>query len=178
MIAQFGKLGSFVKHEFLQILPPTIFFLCAFNIVALTTDLILEQNQIQGSTHAVATVLALIIGKVVLVVNKLPLLQRFNGKPLIYPILFKSTIFTVFVTIVRLLEHWVPALIKTGGPGSATEFIIEHIVWRYFAVGEIWIFVCFIVYITAAEVLSLFGFDARQLMKAFFHEHPSKMMPG
>ncbi len=178
MIAQFGKLGSFVKHEFLQVLPPTIFFLCAFNIVAFTTGLILEQNQIQGSVHAVATVLALVIGKVVLVVNKLPLLQRFNGKPLFYPILFKSTIFTVFVTIVRLLEHWVPALIKTGAPGSATEFIIEHIVWRYFAVGEIWIFVCFLVYITATEVISLFGFNAGQLMKVFFHEHPSKMMPG
>ena len=178
MVTLFGKLGSFVKHEFLQVLPTTIFFLCAFNIVAFTTELILEQNQIQGSSHAVATVLALVIGKVVLVVNKLPLLQRFNGKPLIYPILFKSTIFTVFVTIVRLLEHWVPALIKTGGPGSATEFIIDHIVWRYFAVGEIWIFVCFIVYITAVEVFSLFGFNARQLMKAFFHEHPSNMMPG
>lgn len=125
MIALLGNLGSFVKYEFLQVLPPTIFFLCAFNIVAFTTDLILEQNQIQGSTHAVATVLALIIGKVVLVVNKLPLLHRFNGKPLFYPILFKSTIFTVFVTIVRLLEHWVPALIKTGGPVARRNSLLS-----------------------------------------------------
>jgi len=48
MIALLGNLGSFVKYEFLQVLPPTIFFLCAFNIVAFTTELILEQNQIQG----------------------------------------------------------------------------------------------------------------------------------
>lgn len=178
MIVRLGKLGTFVKHEFLQVLPPTIFFLFAFNIVAFTTNMILEQNGIQGSAHAVATVLALIIGKVVLVFDKIPLLQWFNEKPLIYPILFKSTIYTVIVTVVRLLEHWVPALIQTGAIGSATQFVIEHVIWRYFAVGEIWIFVCFLVYITAAEVLSLFRFDARQLMKAFFHEHPSKMMPG
>ncbi len=126
MAALLGKLGKFVKHEFLQVLPPMIFFLCAFNIVAFTTDLILEQNEIQGSAHVVATVLALVIGKVVLVVDKIPLLQRFNEKPLIYPILFKTTFFTVIVTIVRLLEHWVPALIKTGAPGSATQFVIEH----------------------------------------------------
>ena len=178
MVPLLGKLAKFVKHEFLQVLPPTIFFLCAFNIVAFTTNLILEQNEIQGSAHAVATVLALIIGKVVLVVNKLPLLQRFNEKPLLYPILFKTTVFTAIVTVVRLLEYWVPALIKTGDPGSATEFVIEHVIWRYFSVGEIWIFVCFLVYMTAAEVFSLFGFNARQLMKAFFHEHPSNMMPG
>lgn len=177
MITLFGKFSGFVKHEFLQVLPPTIFFLFAFNIVALTTEMILKENETQGSAHAVATVLALIIGKVVLVVNKLLLLQRFNGKPLFYPILFKTTVYTVFVTIVRLLELWVPALIKTGAPGSATEFVIEHVIWRYFAVGEIWIFVCFLVYTTASEVFSLFGFNARQLMKAFFHEHPSKMMP-
>ena len=140
--------------------------------------MILEENKIQGSVHMVATVLALVIGKVVLVVNKLSLLQRFNEKPLLIPILFKSTFFTAIVTMVRLLEHWVPALMKTGAPGSATQFVIEHIVWRYFAVGEIWIFVCFLVYTTAVEVLSLFGFNARQLMKAFLHEHPSKMMPG
>ena len=177
-MANIGKLGTFVKHEFLQVLPPTIFFLCAFNIVAFTTNMILKQNEIQGSAHAVATVLALVIGKVVLVANKLPLLQRFSHKPLFYPILFKSTVFTVLVTIVRLLEHWVPALIQTGSIGSATQFVIEHVIWRYFAVGEIWIFVCFLIYTTAAEVFSLFGFDARQLMKAFFHEHPSKMLPG
>ncbi len=176
-MADIGKLGTFIKHEFLQVLPPTIFFLLAFNTVAFTTELILEENKIQGSSHMVATLMALVIGKVVLVVDKLPLLQRFNKKPLLYPILFKSTVYTVIVTIVRLLEHWVPALMKTGAMGSATQFVMEHVIWRYFAVGEVWIFVCFLIYITAAEVFSLFGFDARQLMKAFFHEHPSKMMP-
>jgi hypothetical protein len=176
MIARLDKIGSFVRREFYQVLPPTIFFLCAFNIVAFTTGLILEENQIQVPAHAVATVLALVIGKVVLVVGKMPLLQRFDEKPLFYPILFKATVYTAFVTVVRLLEHWIPALIKTGAPGSATQFVIEHVIWRYFAVGEIWIFVCFLVYTTAAEVISLFGFDGRQLMRVFFHEHPSRII--
>ncbi len=92
MVALLGKLGTFVKHEFLQVLLP-IFFLFAFNIVALKTEMILEENKIQVSAHMVATLLALVIGKVVLVVNKIPLLQRFNEKPLLYPILFKSTIY-------------------------------------------------------------------------------------
>jgi hypothetical protein len=177
MIARFSKLVSIMKREFLQVLPPTIFFFCAFNIVAFTTGLILEENQIQVPAHAVATVLALVVGKVVLVVGKMPLLKWFDEKPLLYPILFKTTVYTIFVTVVRLLEHWVPALIKTGVPGSATQFVIEHVIWRYFAVGEIWIFVCFLVYTTAAEVIYLFGFDGRQLMKVFFHEHPSRIIP-
>ncbi len=92
MVALLGKLGTLVKHEFLQVLPP-IFFLLAFNIVALKTEMILEENKIQVSAHMVATLLPLVIGKVVLVVNKLPLLQRFNEKPLLYPFLFKSTIY-------------------------------------------------------------------------------------
>ena len=49
------KLFALVKHEVLQVLPPTIYFLCMFNIVALTTSMVLEQFEIHVSAHAVAT---------------------------------------------------------------------------------------------------------------------------
>ncbi len=45
-------------------LPPTIYFLCTFKVVALTTSMVLEQFEIHVSTHAVATMLALLVGKV------------------------------------------------------------------------------------------------------------------
>ncbi len=46
MVFLLGKLGTFVKHEFLQVLPP-IFFPFAVNIVALKTEIILEVNKIR-----------------------------------------------------------------------------------------------------------------------------------
>ena len=72
---------TFFKHEFLQVLPPTIFFLISFNIVVFTTTIVLEEFSVQVSGHAAATVLALVIGKVVLVIDKLPFVRRFDRKP-------------------------------------------------------------------------------------------------
>ena len=169
------KLFEFVKHEFLQVLPPTIYFLCAFNIVALTTSMVLEQFEIHVSAHAVATTLALLVGKVVLVVNKMPLLRKFDGKPLIYPIVFKAAVYSVFVLLLRLLEHWIPGLFETGSIAGATGHMMDGVAWRLFWMGQIWIFVLFVVYTTAAEFIALFGLTSGQLFRAFFHQRPSNM---
>lgn len=170
------KAFAFAKHEFLQVLPPTIYFLITFNIVALTTAMVLQEFEIQTSAHAVATMLALVVGKVVLVVNKLPVLRWMDGNPLTYPILFKATIYSVFVLIIRLLEYWFPALVETGSAVLATEHLLAETAWRIFAMGQIWIFVLFVVYVTATEVIALFGMTAGQLFIAFFKEHPAEMV--
>ncbi len=169
------KVFHFAKHEFLQVLPPTLYFLFMFNVVALTTSMVLKEFDILVSAHAVATVLALVVGKVVLVVDKLPLLRRFDGKPLIYPILFKSAVYTLFVLIVRLLEHWLPGLIDTASLAGAMDYMSEHVVWRMFFMGQIWIFVLFIFYTTAVEFISLFALTSGQLFTAFFRQHPATM---
>lgn len=59
-----GKAFSLAKHEFLQVLPPTIYFLVTFNIVALTTAMVLKEFEIATTAHAVASMLALVVGKV------------------------------------------------------------------------------------------------------------------
>lgn len=120
--------------------------------------------------------LALIVGKVVAVVNKLPLLRRLDGKPLIYPVFFKATVYSVFVLIVRSLEHWVPALIEAGSLLQATYEVISYVAWRIFAMGQIWIFVLFVIYIAVAAIIALFGMTSGQLMTAFFKQHPAKIV--
>jgi hypothetical protein len=78
-----------IKHEFLQVLPPTIFFFFAFNIVAITNALVLKGHGIQVTSMLTATVLALIVGKVMLVADHLPFINKFPDKPLIYNIVWK-----------------------------------------------------------------------------------------
>jgi hypothetical protein len=51
-----------LKHEFQEVLPPTIFFLFAFNIIALTKALMLKAHGIQPVEFAAATLGALVVG--------------------------------------------------------------------------------------------------------------------
>src|SRR4029453_1122835 len=83
-----------VKH----VLPPTIFFFVGFNLILWTKRLILEEHGVEFSGFLAATL------KAVLVTDNLPFMRRFDGAPLIQPILFKSAIYWLGVFMVRLAE--------------------------------------------------------------------------
>ena len=73
------------------------------------------------------------------------------------------------------LEHRIPGLIETGSIAGATGHLLDGVTWRLFWMGQIWIFVLFVVYTTAAEIIALFGLTSGQLFRAFFHQRPSNM---
>ena len=91
-----------------HVLPPTIFFFVGFNLILWTKRLILEEHGVEFSGFLTATLAALLVGKAVLVTDKLPFMRRFDGAPLIQPILFKSAIYWLCVLIVRLAEMLIP----------------------------------------------------------------------
>ena len=68
--------------------PPTLFFLVGFNLVVLTGHLLVDDYRRQLFNYMVATTTALVVGKSVLLANALPFLRRFDGAPLVAPILF------------------------------------------------------------------------------------------
>src|SRR5215469_15834511 len=95
----FARIGSVLWHEFLLVIPPTLFFFTGFNLILLTKRLFLADYLIAYTGFLIATTSALIVGKVVLVAGKLPLLSRLDGKPLVYPVLFKAFVYTSLVFI-------------------------------------------------------------------------------
>src|SRR6516225_11245489 len=106
------RAGAFLLREFLEILPPTIFFIIGFNLIVLTTNLILSDYGAQFAGFMIATVSALIVAKALLVANAMPLIRRYDRAPLIRPILFKTFFYWAAVFVVRLLEHWIEYLLS------------------------------------------------------------------
>ncbi len=86
-----SRLLTFVIKELREVLPPTVFFAVSFNLVALTTNLILADYLVSFASFIVATIGALVVGKSVLVANAMPFLRRFDSAPMIRPVLFKTT---------------------------------------------------------------------------------------
>ena len=65
----------------------------------------MSQYQIDYKAHGLAVVNALVFAKVMLVAEDLRLGDRFNDKPLIYPILFKSILFAIALISFHVVEH-------------------------------------------------------------------------
>src|SRR6188472_1520587 len=151
-----------VKHA----LPPTIFFFIGFNLILWTKRLILQEHGIEFSGFFTALVAALLVGKAVLVTDNLPFMRRFDGAPLIQPILFKSVIYWLCVLIVRLAEEFVHFVVAGGAIAAfGNHFADEFPLARFLSI-QIWLMVLFLVYVTIHELNELFG-DG-ELYRLFF----------
>jgi hypothetical protein len=142
-----------VKHA----LPPTIFFLVGFNLIIWTKRLILQEHGVEFSGFFAAIVAALLVGKAVLVTDNLPFMRRFDGAPMIQPILFKSAIYWLCVLIVRLAEEFVHFVASGGAIADFGDHLVNHFSLARFLLIQIWLMVLFLVYVTIREVNELFG---------------------
>jgi uncharacterized membrane protein len=165
---------TFVIHELGEILPPTIFFIIGFNLILLTTNLILSNYGEQFSSYLLATVAALVVGKVVPVVNATALIRRYDRAPLIQPILFKAVFYWVAVFIARLIEHWIKYVFSAHYQlGAFIPHEMAAFSWSRFIAIQLWIFVLFLVYMTAHEFNRLFGHG--ELARLLFTYRPSQL---
>ena len=157
-----------VKH----VVPPTIFFFVGFNLVLWTKSVVLREQGIEFSGFVAATVAALLVGKAVLVVDNLPFMRRFDGAPLIQPILFKSAVYALCVMIVRLAEGLVHFLADGGAIADFPAYVIEQLIWTRFVLIQVWLMVLFLIYVTVHELNLLFG-DG-ELHRLFFRWRSSE----
>jgi hypothetical protein len=161
-----------VRHA----LPPTIFFFVGFNLILWTKRLVLEEHGIEFTGFFTATVAALLVGKAVLETDNLPFMRRFDGAPMIQPILFKTAIYWVCVLIVRPAEELFQ-FIANGRPLSAfPTYLVESFSWSRFVSIQIWLMVLFLVYVTIHKLNMLFG-DGDSIDFSFAGVHPKPSSP-
>lgn len=160
------KIWHFLKQEFLELLPPTIFFFIAIGLLMLTKRLILQQYGIGFSYFAAVLIGALIVGKVVLIADALPFINKFPEKSLIYNVVWKTIIYVLAAFLVRFAEHLVPLIIKYGSFREAIARVVDEIVWPHFWIIYLWLSVLLFVYCALRELIRAIGRD--QVLRLFF----------
>jgi len=161
-----NKVWATVKHEFREVLPPTIFFFVSFHIVVLDRALMLKEYGVHLSSVTAATVGALLVAKVVLIADKLPLINRFPEKPLMYNVVWKTAIYVGASILIHYLEHLLPLWWRMGEFLAANEHVWSEIVWPHFWATQLWLVVLIFVYCTLRELVRVIG--RQQVVKIFF----------
>jgi hypothetical protein len=161
-----GKVWDVAKHEFHEVLPPTIFFLITFHIVLIDRALMLREFGLRLSSVAAATVMALLVAKIVLIADKLPFINRFPGKPLIYNVVWKTAIYVAASLLLHYLEHLIPLWWHSGQLLDANATLWQEIVWPRFWAIQLWLTVLIFVYCVSREMIRIIGRDP--FMRMFF----------
>jgi hypothetical protein len=155
-----------LKREILGAIPTVVYFFVVFQLLALTRALILKGYGIQVSTFLKATIAALIVGKVVLLADLLPMINRFPNRPLIYNIVWKTFIYMVAALLVRFVEHLIPLILEYKNLTVANSHLLDEVVWPHFWFVQIWLLICFFMYSTIRELVRILGRE--QVRSMFF----------
>jgi|SRR5215469_1594288 len=164
---------AFLGRQLGEVVPPTLFFAVGFNVIVLTTQLILADYLIHFADFMLVTFSALIVGKAVLLANHLPFFRRFDTAPIVQPILFKTIIYCLVVLVVRIIEKLVKYWLTGGTVEGIPDYVENHFSWNRFIAIQIWVFVLFLIYTIAAELNSLFG--SGELAKILFTRRSSEL---
>jgi hypothetical protein len=160
-----NKIFEKIKEEFHALLPPTLFFFVTLHIVALVRVLMLKGTGIELNTSVSVTIAALILGKTVLIADLLPFINRYPDKPLVYNIVWKTSLYVVVSIIIHYLERLIDFWREAGGFVAANERLWAEMVWPHFLAIQILLVMLVLVYCTMRELVRLMG---RQKMRQIF----------
>ena len=152
-----SAVGRFLLTELKAVLPPTIYFFCAFNLIVFTTNLMVHHYWFALTNFLVATMLALIVGKVILVTDKFHFIDRYRGPPLVRAIVFKTVFYSVIVTVVRAIEVFVHIARDERGWSVAFDEAVDNFTWHRFTAIQVWLLACFLIYVTVVELNAALG---------------------
>ena len=165
------KLGTTLKKEFFELLPPTIYFFVALHIVAFVRVLMLEKTGIAPSSSVSIAVAALILGKAVLIADMLPLINRFPHKPLIYNIAWKTVIYLLISAVIHYLERLFDFWRQAGSFVAGNHTLFAEIIWPHFWAIQIILFVLIAAYCMVHELVRVIGRE--KALRIFFGPMPA-----
>jgi hypothetical protein len=152
------KIWHILKHEFWQLIGPTIFFFVAFNVLMFTKKLFLEDYQINFSGFFLtATLGAVLVAKAVLLADEIPFINRFPRAPLVYNVIWKTVIYSLMALIVQFLEEVIPLVWHHPNLATAALKVWQKIHWPHFWAVHILLIYFLLIYVSFRELARTFG---------------------
>ena len=157
---------STVKREAGKFLTTAIFFSVGFCLILFAERLVARGSGIEVASFLKALYGGFIVAALLLVVDSLPFVHAFPGKPLIYNIVWKSSLYIAASLVYRYVRPLVKYLFQGMSlPAAASAALQEFMLTRRWAI-EIWLAMLLVVYVTMQELARVIGRD--QLKDMFF----------
>lgn len=157
-----------IVHEIRELVFLTIYIALFLNSLTIYRSLILNKEIFTFFHIGYNIVEALLLAKIILLGKLFKLGERYRDKPLIIPTVYKAAIFSFFVLIFGILEHFV------GGFFEGKELILMNKEFMSRALNEnagklLITFFVFILLFSFVEISRVFG--EKKLFNLFFSQN-------
>jgi len=153
-----------IKHEFMKVLPPTIFFFIILHIVALIRGLMIKGTGVDLPVSVSVLVASLILGKSVLVADMLPFINRFPDKPLIWNVIWKTLMYAVVALVIHYLERFYEYWKEAPSIMDVNSLLWSSMNWPRFWAVQILLITLIFMYCVIAELARVIGHDRLKVM--------------
>ncbi len=116
--------------------------------------------------YGIAVIEALVIAKVVLIGGMFGFTRRFDNKPLIVPVLYKSILLRILVLLFGVVEHLVEGVVPQAGHGGWSSRGSPALAATSFARAGMMLFVAFVPFFAFGEIGRVLG--SQKLAAMFF----------
>jgi hypothetical protein len=153
-----------VREEVRKVLGIALFFAAGLSIIIFADSLTVRGTNVTIGTYLQAVVGGLIVAKVLLLTDLLPVVDRFYGKPLMHNILWKSTIYVAASLVFRYVDDLVRSLWKGLGLSGSHHHALSRFAEPRFWAIQIWVTVILLLYVTTRELVRAIGKDELKAM--------------
>jgi hypothetical protein len=151
------RILHWAHEEFRKVRGGFFFFAGTFSLVVVTDHILGRGTDVLVPSFARAIIGGLIAAKVMLIVDALPFTHRFQGRPLAYPILWKSALYFLTAQALSYLEALVRTLLSGQGIVAAHHAGIDHFREpRTWAVA-LWVAIMILGFVTMRELSRALG---------------------
>jgi hypothetical protein len=160
------RIGSFLLHEGKKAVPPTLFYLAIFHLSAIIRHLDATSLGITPMASGTATISALILGKLYIVMDERPFANRFAKRPLIFGTLWKTLIYSLLATLATFLEELIPLLFREPHLEEALATLHREVSFPRFLANHLILVVSIFVFSALSELSRAMG--SRKVWELFF----------
>ena len=157
-----------IKKEANEVFAISLFFFVCFAVFAVLKKLILSEHDIEYYGFIPVVVGSVVLGKVVLIFDKLSITKWSDQMTNIYRVGFRSFIYLLGYILFSFLEHGVIGLIKGMGIIESFTDNAENLISKHGLAKLIILFISFLIFNAFWVIRAYIG--PHKLYRLFFHK--------
>jgi hypothetical protein len=151
------KSGKPFGHELKRLFPIWLFFFLAFGLLRLTQSVVLRGLGVNFTTPSLVLVCSLIVAKAYLILDWFRFVARYNDRPLIVSVIWKSGIYYLGTFVVYVLEQLIEFTLKHHNPSLVWERLSRALVTPRFWIIQLWLVLLMFAFTATRETIRALG---------------------